>query len=121
MRFRTPVHVDDRGRLLVVEHRTLAYSPSRVFVVTGVPTGVSRGNHVVPCRQTMVLVAGGATVTLRSADDGAVREDRLDSPGDAIDLLPGEYVSYTLDDPTSTIMVLAEADYRTSPRQETDS
>lgn len=105
----------------MVENRTLAYSPSRVFVVTAVPAGVSRGNHVVPCRQTMVLVAGGATVILKSPDDGPVRQDRLDSPGDAVDLFPGEYVSYTLDDPTSTIMVLAESDYRTAPRQEADS
>jgi hypothetical protein len=120
MRFRAPVHVDDRGRLLVVEHRSLDYSPARVFVVTGVPTGVSRGNHVVPCRQTMVLVAGGADVTVRTVL-GAERQERLDAPGDATALAPGEYVRYTMDDPASTIMVLAEEDYRGATNREVAS
>ncbi len=120
MKFRTPVHVDERGRLLVVEHRTLDYSPARVFVVTAVPTGVSRGNHVVPCRQTMVLVAGGADVTVRTLH-GTERQERLDAPGDATALAPGEYVSYTLDDPASTIMVLAEEDYQATPNREAES
>jgi hypothetical protein len=106
------VHTDDRGRLLVVEHRDLDYVPARVFVVTGARAGTSRGDHIVPCRQTMVLVSGGVTVTLRGAERDDARIERLIEPGDLLEMLPGEYVSYALDDPASTIMVFAEAPYQ---------
>lgn len=109
---RVPVHVDGRGRLLVVEHQILGYAPSRVFVVTDAPAGVSRGDHVVPCRQTMVLISGGADVTVGESADRPTRHERLGSPGDLVELHPGEFVSYRLDDPSSTVLVLAETAYR---------
>ena len=111
VKFRAPVHSDERGRLLVVEHSILHYSPRRVFVVTGAQPGIHRGDHLVPCLQTMVLVSGGVDVTLRDSRDADARHERLDVPGDALNLLQGEFVTYVLDGPESTIMVLAEASY----------
>ncbi|MCU1513912.1 MAG: isomerase [Microbacteriaceae bacterium] len=102
---------DDRGRLLPVEHADLPYKPSRVFVVTAMPAGTSRGDHAVRCRETIVLVSGGAEVHLHDAESTELEHFRLATPGDTVHLNPGDYVSYTLDDPASTVLVLAEDPY----------
>lgn len=114
-RHRLPLHVDARGTLIPVESSTLAFTPARVFVVTD-SAGVLRGDHVVPCRQTMLLASGGVTVTVGEGEEAEV--EVLTHPGDAVDLEPGEYVRYRLADPSSTIIVFADQPYRPAPEPE---
>jgi uncharacterized RmlC-like cupin family protein len=106
---------DDRGRLLPVEHADLPYKPSRVFVVTAMPTGSTRGDHAVRCRETIVLVSGGADVHLRDSGSTELEHFRLAVPGDTVHVSPGDHLSYTLDDPASTVLVLAEDPYPGAP------
>ena len=108
-RHRLPVHRDARGALIAVENEALAFAPVRTFVVTG-STGAPRGDHLVPCRQTMLLVNG--TVTVTAGRDGERRTEVLTEPGDAVDLEPGEYVLYRLADTASTVVVFADRPYR---------
>ncbi|MCU1416638.1 MAG: putative 3,4 keto-isomerase [Schumannella sp.] len=116
---RFPTHTDERGRLLVAEGSDIGFPVQRVFAITGAPAGAIRGEHVVPCRQVMVLVSGTATVWTAPADTGPQTETRLEAPGDAVDLNAGDWVRYTLPGPDATVIVFAEAAYR--PRAHPDA
>ena len=100
-----PVFDDDRGRLVPVDLADLPFVPRRVFVVTGPPEGATRGGHVVPCRELVVLVSG--TATLRH--DGATTT--LAAAGERLLLEPGGEMDYDLAPGGSTILVLADAPY----------
>lgn len=105
-----PTHTDARGRLLAIEWHQLDYTPARVFVVTDAPVGAVRGDHTVPCRQTLVLVRGRVDVEY-GPSAGSLSPVSLDRPGEAIDLRPGDYVRYRMTDADSTIVVLASEEY----------
>jgi hypothetical protein len=107
-RFHIPPHLDDRGQLVAVESHTIGYVPKRSFVVTASPVGAIRGDHTVPCRQTIVLVTGTVTVWLGRAE---IHEEVLTEPGDALDLDPGDYIRYRLGGPESTVLILAAENY----------
>jgi len=102
---RFEVHVDERGQLLPVDLRDLPFAPARCFVVTGPPEGATRGGHLVPCRELVVLVSGSADVR----QDGVTV--RLAQPGDTLLLEPGVYMDYDLAPGGSTILVLADRPY----------
>jgi hypothetical protein len=108
---RLPTVTDDRGRLLVAEDADVGFPVRRVFAVTGAPAGVMRGEHVVPCRQAMVLVTGSATVWSGPAAD-AETEHHLRMAGDTIDLAAGSWVRYALGSPDAVVLVFAEAPYQ---------
>jgi hypothetical protein len=107
---RLPIHPDARGMLVVAEDSDVGFPIRRVFAITGAPAGVMRGEHVVPCRQVIVLVAGAATVwSGASADE--VTEDRLEQPGDAVDLDQGAWVRYEMSGPDASVLVCAAAPF----------
>jgi hypothetical protein len=108
-RHRLPVHRDARGALIAIENEALAFAPVRTFVVTD-SAGAPRGDHLVPCRQTMLLVNG--TVTVTASRNGESHTEVLTEPGEAVDLEPGEYVLYRLADTSSMIVVFADRPYR---------
>lgn len=108
---RLPTYTDDRGRLLVAEDIDVGFPVRRVFAVTAAPVGTTRGEHVVPCRQAMVLVAGAATVWSGPAADDET-EHHLSTPGDAVDLAAGSWVRYRLASPDAVVLVFAEAPYQ---------
>jgi hypothetical protein len=108
---RLPTYTDERGRLLVAEDADVGFPVRRVFAVTAVPADALRGEHVVPCRQAMVLVAGAATVWTGPAAD-AETEHRLGTPGDTVDLAAGSWVRYALGSPDAVVLVFAEAPYQ---------
>lgn len=107
---KVPAHRDERGLLVAIDADALDFIPRRVFVVTDVPDGAVRGEHVVPCRQTMVLTVGSAEVELRDAG-GRTEVFALREPGEGVVLEPGEYVRYRLT-PGGTVVVFAAEPYR---------
>ena len=108
---RLPTFTDDRGRLLVAEDADVGFPVRRVFAVTAAPAEAMRGEHVVPCRQAMVLVTGAATVWTGPAADSET-ENQLSTPGDTVDLAAGSWVRYTLGSPDAVVLVFAEAPYQ---------
>lgn len=113
---RLPTHQDERGRLLVAEDAEVGFPVRRAFVVTAVPAGATRGDHVVPCRQVMVLISGQASVQTAPTADAHPDEHRLAQPGDAIDLAAGVWVRYTLSGPDAAVLVLAERPFEREAR-----
>lgn len=107
-----PTHSDDRGRLLVAEDADIGFTVRRAFAITAAPAGVDRGDHLVPCRQLMVLVSGRATVRTGSSADDLDAVDELIEPGDAVDLPAGVWVQYRLSGPDAVVLVFAEAPYQ---------
>ncbi|MBW8751027.1 MAG: WxcM-like domain-containing protein [Propionibacteriales bacterium] len=102
---------DDRGSLLAVELTDLPFTVRRVFVVSGRAGGADRGDHVVPCAETIVLLSGAACFWTTSAGTDDVSDARLDRRGQRLDLDEGDHVRYRLLDEHSSILVLAEQPY----------
>ena len=102
---------DARGSLLPVELADVGFPVARVFVVSGALGGSRRGGHEVPCHELVVLVAGRAEVQVRAEPDAPPESVILDRPGAAMELCPGETMSYCLADERSSVLVLADAPY----------
>lgn len=107
---RFPHFVDERGTLTAVEFDDVPFVVRRSFVVHGADPVLPRGDHGVPCEEFVVLLSGSAV--FRLVDEGAeVHETVLGEPGASLLLRPGAHVSYVLDGPASSILVLASEPY----------
>ena len=102
--------VDQRGSLLPIEFGELLFPVRRIFTVMGTEPAVSRGNHLVPCEQLLVLVSGAVEVNVRHRDGSSASSD-LDEPGSAVWVRPGGFISYTPAGPQTMILVLASEPY----------
>ena len=59
---------DNDGTLMPIEFKHIKFEPKRVFIITGVPKDVIRGNHAhYETEQLLVCVSGNILVVL---DDG---------------------------------------------------
>jgi hypothetical protein len=105
-----PVFVDGRGTLVPIELDTVDFVVRRVFVVTGAPGGVDRGDHVVPCHQQAVLLAGRAEFRITTGPDETV--STLERVGQRVSLPADSYVRYQLADERSQVLVLAAEAYQ---------
>jgi hypothetical protein len=79
---------DMRGALSVGEfHRDIPFAPKRYFLVLGVPTAETRGEHAhIACHQFLIAVTGSVAVV---ADDGTNRQEFiLDRPHTGLYLPP---------------------------------
>jgi hypothetical protein len=101
--------VEPRGMLLPIDLGDVPFDASRLFVVVGPPEGATRGGHVVPCQELLVLVSGAVEVRY-----GGVTT-RLTEPGGTVLLSPGGLVEYDLAPGGSTLLVLADAPYAVEP------
>ena len=104
-----PVFDDERGRLVPVEFDGLPFTPRRVFAVVAPPGGATRGEHLVSCRELVVLLTGTAEVQV-TGPGGATTCHPLDTAGSTLLLEVGEWVVYRLSDAAS-VLVLADAEY----------
>lgn len=100
-----PTYVDPRGLLLPIDLDGLDFEPVRVFVVAGPPEGSTRGGHVVPCQELLVLVSGTVEVRYEGVTTTLTR------PGATVALPPGGLVEYDLAAGGSTVLVLADRPY----------
>ena len=104
-----PVHADARGTLMAVEGADVGFPVQRVFTVRGTEVRVRRGGHAPGCRELLVLVAGRAVGTVRSAS-GETAFD-LATTGEWVRVDPTDHVDYALD-PHSVLLVLCDRPYR---------
>lgn len=106
-----PCFTDLRGSLSVAEFKKdLPFEPRRHFIVYGVPTQETRGEHAHrTCHQFLVCVHGSVRVL---ADDGNRREEfRLDAPSMGLHLPPmiwGTQYHYSSD---AVLLVFASEGY----------
>jgi hypothetical protein len=105
-----PVFVDERGALVPIELDAVGFVVRRIFVVTGAPGGANRGDHVIPCDQQAVLLAGRAEFRVATGPDETV--STLERVGQRVALPAGSYVRYQLADERSQVLVLAAEAYR---------
>jgi dTDP-4-dehydrorhamnose 3,5-epimerase-like enzyme len=105
-----PVTRDPRGALTVVEFsKSVPFAVARLFYVSGVPAGTSRGGHAhYRCSQYVICQVGRLGISLT---DG-VREHALElSSGQAILIEPGIFATQTYLDDESVLLVLCDRPY----------
>jgi hypothetical protein len=102
--------VDERGTLTAVELGDVPFPVRRIFVVHGTEARLPRGDHEVPCEELVVLLSGSACFV--TTTDGRQQDTALRHRGQQLRLRPGVHVSYVLDGPESSILVLASDGYR---------
>ena len=101
---------DARGVLVPVEFAAaVPIQVARLFWVTEVPPGATRGSHAhKACRQFMICMAGRLSIAF--ADGTGCRVLELGA-GDAVDVPPGIFASETYVDPMTTLLVLCDRPY----------
>ena len=108
---RLPVFADIRGALTVGNFTAeVPFEPARFFMVYGVPSRETRGEHAhKECHQFLICVAGSCRVL---ADDGFARRDiLLDAPSKGLHLPPmtwGTQYDYSQD---AVLLVFASHPY----------
>ena len=108
---RMPHFVDLRGSLSVGEfERDLPFAPVRYFLVFGVPSRETRGEHAHrECHQFLVCVNGSVRVL---ADDGRHRREfLLDSPDSGLHLPPMTWGTQYQYSPDAVLLVFASHAY----------
>jgi len=109
-RIEVPWVRDDRGSLLPIEWHSLPFEPRRVFAITGVPAGTSRGGHGHRrCSQLLVPVAGEIEVELALGD--ARCRLTLTAGEPALLVRPGIWFRQTYADKQTLLLVLASDPY----------
>lgn len=98
------------GALNALEFTDLPFAVRRLFVVSGVPAGTSRGNHAHrSCRQLMIAVAGRVDVTV--ADGTATETITLDDPQTGLLVEPLVWAGETYASPGAVLAVLCSEPY----------
>jgi hypothetical protein len=107
---RAAIFDDARGGLGVVDIVSHApFTPVRLFWISDVTAGLSRGGHAhKACSQFMVCLSGRIQI---DAFDGATRQSFLLSRGEFINLVPGIYATETFLDEGSVLLVLCDRPY----------
>jgi len=99
----------ERGQLLAADLGDIPFPVKRVFVVVAPGRPVSRGGHVVTCKQLICLVEGSALIRTSVIRNNATvtTEHLLEHPGDSFLLSEGTFIDYDLHTPNSEIIVFA--------------
>jgi len=105
-----PFHVDDRGRLVVIEgENNVPFSIQRVFSASA-QAGEIRGNHAhKKCSQFMVCVSGAIEVIC----DNGIEETtyQLDSPSVGLNVEPGIWAKEKYLTENAVLVVLCDRHY----------
>jgi hypothetical protein len=100
----------ERGALAAFEGEQLPFTPTRFFVVSGVPEGAVRGDHAhKQCHELLVATTGRIEVI---ADNGTGPQDFvLDSPDIGVYLPPLTWCTQHSHTPDAVLAVLASHPY----------
>lgn len=104
-------HRDSRGLLCVVQGwRDIPFEVKRVYWISGVPEGESRGGHAHRRQyRLLVAVAGAFTVELERGD---LKETfRLDSPVEGLIVSPGVWTTLHSFSADAVCMVVSSGEY----------
>lgn len=104
------IHADLRGRLMAFEaFDNLPFVPQRVFVMEVDDTNVSRGGHANSCEEAIVVLRGGATITLDNGEETA--RLRLDGDDAALWISAGIVIRLERFEPGTVLLVCASERY----------
>jgi dTDP-4-dehydrorhamnose 3,5-epimerase-like enzyme len=105
-----PVMRDARGSLTAIDFaKQVPFPVARLFYVSGVPAGMSRGGHAHRrCNQYMICQAGRLLVAIA---DGADERSIELSAGQAVLIEPGIFATQTYLDGDSACLVLCDRPY----------
>lgn len=105
-----PVIQDERGFMGVVEGSSIPFEIKRVFWLTDVDEGESRGHHAHRrCRQVPVCASGSVVFEIERT--GGTRESRSMRPGDGYLLEPFTWLIIKEFSPDATVIVFASEPY----------
>ncbi len=105
-----PQFVDPRGRLSAIEFNQLPFQPVRVFFVTDVPAGESRGGHSHSYgEQILICLSGRVEIDLKS-DSGRFAVI-CESSGKGLLVRAGTWSRQTYLVPGTTLLVLCSYPY----------
>jgi hypothetical protein len=103
-----PVHAGEAGALSVLESfEAVPFAVRRVFTITGVPAGASRGAHANAITQEFIVCLAGA-VTVVAEDGGQSWSVRLDGPHAGLYLPAMCWVELRDFAPGTSLVVLAD-------------
>jgi hypothetical protein len=105
-----PMFLDERGLLVAVEFtQVVPFKVSRLFWISGVPQGASRGAHAhAACHQYVICGAGSVFVDV---DDGIMQRSITLETGTALHVPPRIFLTLRLHDPGSLALVLCDRTY----------
>ena len=104
---------DARGDLYVAElGASLPFSPARLFIVSGVPTGETRGHHAHrSCHQFLICTAGAIDVVVSYPDSREDETVSLDSPDRGLHIRPLTWSYQRYRSAGATLLVAASEPY----------
>jgi oxalate decarboxylase/phosphoglucose isomerase-like protein (cupin superfamily) len=101
---------DARGTLIPIEFSSLPFAPRRIFAVTDVPAGTTRGQHAHRrASQVLICLSGHVRVELRRGGKRTIVD--LENASTGLLILPGTWASQTYVLPQTTLLVLANEPY----------
>jgi hypothetical protein len=106
-----PNRADDRGSLSFLEFDSgLPFSPQRIFIMSDVPEGKTRGEHAHhQCQQILICLNGSCEIEI---DSGAIKlRIALDSLTVGIYLPPMIWSTLNLKNQFTTVLALASLKY----------
>jgi dTDP-4-dehydrorhamnose 3,5-epimerase-like enzyme len=103
--------IDDDCVLVIAEAKKhVPFEMRRIFFVTGVAAGETRGRHAHrQCHQLLICPTGA--ISVRITDGSSSRTFALDTPEKALHIPPGLWAEQTYRDPASVLLVLCDRPY----------
>jgi UDP-2-acetamido-3-amino-2,3-dideoxy-glucuronate N-acetyltransferase len=103
------VFADQRGALTLVPLDSIPFTPTRSYVLHGIPRAATRGGHASRSQQRLLVgVTGAAAVTL---DDGTQASTVELASGDTLLVGPGVWFELEATEDDTVVLVFADGDY----------
>ena len=106
-------HADQRGQLFVLNRQDMPFIPQRVFWISQVPEGESRGGHAHrTCAEAIFAVKGSVQIVVDDGN-GQQRPFLLNTPDQGLYIGPNVWCELTHFSADCVCVVLASEDYDT--------
>jgi hypothetical protein len=109
-----PQFIDARGRLAAFEEaHPLPFRPVRTFVITDVPEGAHRAQHVTRCTEFLWMAAGACRAIVRHSEDQESdgQQFRLVARSQGLLVPKGVWIGLCEFSPGSILVCMADSDY----------
>ena len=106
-------HADQRGLLCVINRQDIPFAPKRVFWISQVPEGQSRGGHAHrTCAEAIFAICGSVQIMVDNGN-GQTQPFLLNSPDQGLYIGPNVWCELTHFSKDCVCVVLASEDYDT--------